>query len=55
VTRPRRHEWEVDASPGIILWRCLYCGDKHMLSSISAANPERLRSMLVILEATSCR
>lgn len=55
MTRPVHHDWEVDASPGMITWRCVTCGDKHHLTAISAARSERLRSMLVILEAKTCQ
>lgn len=53
--RVLHHDWEVDASPGIITWRCIACDERVMLTAISAARPERLRSTLVILESITCR
>jgi hypothetical protein len=48
----RRHEWTTErSSPGIIKWECHLCEDQHMMTWVSVANPERLRSMIVILES----
>jgi hypothetical protein len=49
-----RHEWTIEFTPGVIVWACEICRERHMLTVISAANPERLRSMLVVLEGP-CR
>lgn len=51
---PKPHEWECRASTGLIEWVCERCPERHMLTVVSAANPERLRSMLIILEDKSC-
>jgi len=46
-----KHTWSIDYTPGVVIWECERCHERHMLTVISAANPERLRSMLVVLEA----
>ena len=48
------HSWQLDASPGLLTWSCEHCTEQLRLTAISAADPERLRSALVVLEARTC-
>lgn len=50
----RRHDWWCEPTPGLLRWRCQGCGVEHALTAVSASDPDRLRSMLVILESRSC-
>jgi hypothetical protein len=47
----KRHDWWATYSGGAVEWECRGCGAVHKLLLVAAADPERLRSMLVVLEA----
>lgn len=47
----KAHDWALDYTPGLLIWHCARCGERLRLTVISAADPERLRSTLVILES----
>lgn len=48
------HDWTLVFEPGLLTWSCSTCKEIVKLTVISAAEPDRLRSTLVILEAP-CR